>query len=128
VTRARSLTSRHYGETEELLPKYAWYLKNSPERSRPVGSLKPNDFGLFDVHGNVFNWCQERPLNYPQGQVEKEKEDKEDILNINSNDSRAMRGGSHFNPASFIRSAFRNDYVPGTRTYSMGFRPARTYR
>ena len=60
ATRAGSVTSRYYGETEELLPKYGWYNKNGRDRSWPVGSKKPNDLGLFDVNGNVFTWCQER--------------------------------------------------------------------
>ncbi len=68
ATRAGALTSRYYGETEELLPKYAWYQKNSQERTWPVGSLKPNDLGLFDVQGNVFTWCQESYKAYPAGE------------------------------------------------------------
>ena len=60
ATRAGAVTTRYYGETEELLPKYAWYNKNSQDRTWPVGSMKPNDLGLFDVQGNVFTWCQER--------------------------------------------------------------------
>src|SRR6516225_191938 len=54
ATRAGASTARYYGETEELLPKYAWYLRNSQEQTWPVGSLKPNDLGLFDVQGNVW--------------------------------------------------------------------------
>jgi serine/threonine protein kinase/formylglycine-generating enzyme required for sulfatase activity len=59
ATRAGAVTSRYYGETEELLEKYGWYSKNGKERTRPVGSKKPNDLGLFDLHGNVYTWCQE---------------------------------------------------------------------
>ena len=66
ATRAGSVTSRYYGETEELLPKYAWYNKNGQDRTWPVGSKKPNDLGLFDVQGNVFTWCQERFKAYPK--------------------------------------------------------------
>jgi formylglycine-generating enzyme required for sulfatase activity len=93
-----------------------------------VGSLKPNDFGLFDVHGNVFNWCQERLLNYPQGQEEKAEEDKEDILSINTNDSRVLHGGTFVYRASGVRSAFRIGNGPANHDTSFGFRPARTYR
>jgi eukaryotic-like serine/threonine-protein kinase len=126
ATRAGALTSRHYGETEELLPKYAWYTKNSQERTWPVGRLKPNDLGFFDVHGNVYTWCQEKYKPYPQG--DEASNDKEDDLVIAGTLSRVLRGGSLFSPASIVRSAVRNDYVP-TNRYSglVGFRPARTF-
>src|SRR5207245_1595842 len=58
--RAGAVTSRYYGQTEELLGKYAWFFGNSQELTWSVGSLKPNDLGLFDMHGNVYCWCQER--------------------------------------------------------------------
>jgi formylglycine-generating enzyme required for sulfatase activity len=127
ATRAGTITSRYYGETEELLPNYAWYFKNSQEKTWPVGSLKPNDFGLFDVQGNVFTWCQERYNSYPQSEA-RALEDNEDINSININDGRALRGGSFFRQASNVRSSYRNDVGPGYRGYANGFRPARTYR
>ena len=60
ATRAGAVTARYYGETAELLPKYAWYNKNAQEKTWPVGSLKPNDLGLFDAQGNVWTWCSNR--------------------------------------------------------------------
>jgi formylglycine-generating enzyme required for sulfatase activity len=60
ATRAGAATSRYFGETEDLLKKYAWYQENSSHRTWPVGSKKPNDLGLFDTYDNVFCWCQER--------------------------------------------------------------------
>src|ERR1700730_2519877 len=58
--RAKALISRFYGETEELLAKYAWYEKNAQNRSGVPGDcLKPNDLGLFDVLGHAAKWCQE---------------------------------------------------------------------
>ena len=80
ATRAGAVTSRYYGETEELLPKYAWYNKNSKGKTWPVGSLKPNDLGLFDVQGNVFTWCQESYKPYPSVEGDGSAEDKEDGL------------------------------------------------
>lgn len=60
ATRAGASTSRFYGETEELLREYAWYTGSIfNERPYPVGQLKPNDFGLFDVYGNVWEWGQD---------------------------------------------------------------------
>ena len=126
ATRAGSVTSRYYGETEELLPKYGWFNKNGRDRSWPVGSKKPNDLGLFDVHGNVFTWCQERIKAYPKSKENEAHEDKEDILSI-SLDNRLLRGGSFDVPASLMRSAFRNGVVPTYRSDGdVGLRPART--
>jgi formylglycine-generating enzyme required for sulfatase activity len=126
ATRAGAVTSRYFGETEELLPKYAWYTKNSQEKTWPVGSLKPNDLGLFDVQGNVFTWCQESYKDYPTGKGEEAAEDKEDGLVISPTKSRVLRGGSFFSRASLVRSADRGSYVPSDRNDSAGFRVART--
>jgi formylglycine-generating enzyme required for sulfatase activity len=65
--RAQTTTTRHYGESDELLQNYAWFLANSGGRSRPVGTLKPNDWGFFDMHGNTLCWCQERMKRFPRG-------------------------------------------------------------
>jgi len=126
ATRAGSLTSRYYGETEELLPKYAWYFKNSQGKTWPVGTKKPNDFGLFDMQGNAYTWCQERYKSYSQGQGEGQKEDKEDIDSINNQESRVLRGGSFSYPTWIVRSSYRNRDVPTYRGNFVGFRVART--
>lgn len=126
ATRAGALTSRYYGETEDLLPKYAWYLKNSQERTWPVGSLKPNDLGLFDMQGNAYSWCQESYKAYPEKNEAEASDDQEDDLVIRSTLSRVLRGGSFDNRASSVRSAFRIVNVPPYRDSNYGFRPART--
>ncbi|HTU88939.1 MAG TPA: SUMF1/EgtB/PvdO family nonheme iron enzyme [Gemmataceae bacterium] len=127
ATRAGALTSRHYGETEELLPKYAWTFQNSGERTWPVGRLKPNDFGLFDTHGNVYTWCQERYKSYPLSREEVE-DDTEDSYIINIQEPRVLRGGSFDYLASNVRCAGRIRYVPAHHDVDLGFRPARTFR
>ncbi|MBI1915474.1 MAG: formylglycine-generating enzyme family protein [Planctomycetes bacterium] len=124
--RAGAATSRYYGESAELLGKYSWYFQNAGERTWPVGSKKPNDLGLFDLHGNVYSWCQERYKEYPQGaQVE---DDIEDILSIDTQEGRVLRGGSFLSPASFLRSANRYMLVPAYRYIYVGLCPARTFR
>jgi formylglycine-generating enzyme required for sulfatase activity len=124
ATRAGAVTARYFGETDDLLPKYAWYEKNSQERTWPVGSKKPNDLGLFDVQGNMLTWCQESYKAYPQGK--EATDDSEDELTIVSTNGRLLRGGSFLHSAVYIRSAFRDSYVPSLRVDNIGVRPART--
>jgi formylglycine-generating enzyme required for sulfatase activity len=125
--RAGAGTSRYYGETEELLPRYGWYDKNSGGRSWPAGRKKPNDLGLFDMHGNVYTWCQESYKSYPAPKGGEATDDKEDDLNIVLTTGRVLRGGSFTNHAVLVRSANRNGYVPTDRYGYVGLRPARTF-
>jgi formylglycine-generating enzyme required for sulfatase activity len=122
--RAGAVTARYFGETEELLPKYEWYEKNSKDRTWPVGSKKPNDLGFFDVQGNVLTWCQECYKPYPQ--AKKASDDREDGLVIVSTESRLLRGGSFLHNPVYVRSAFRDSYGPSHRVGNIGIRPART--
>jgi formylglycine-generating enzyme required for sulfatase activity len=125
--RAGALTSRFYGETEDLLGEYAWYFRNSQQRLlAPVGSLKPNDLGLFDMLGNATEWCHERITTYPQGGgVSEEFEDVEPVADPQP---RLLRGGSFFYQAAVVRSAYRDRNLPPVRLNDAGFRPARTFR
>jgi formylglycine-generating enzyme required for sulfatase activity len=127
--RAGAVTSRSYGETEELLAKYGWYQKNSKERTWPVGGKKPNDLGLFDLHGNVWNWCQESYQgDYAASKGGQALEDEEDSLHIVSTNLRVFRGASFPNPASVVRCAVRGRLMPSAHLNNVGFRPARTLR
>src|SRR5262245_16102296 len=58
--RSGTVTGRYYGLTTDLLGKYAWYQANSQEHAWSCGSLLPNDLGLFDMLGNMYEWCQDR--------------------------------------------------------------------
>jgi formylglycine-generating enzyme required for sulfatase activity len=63
--RAGATTTRFYGDADGQLHEYAWYNKTTnEERTWPVGQLKPNDLGLFDVQGNVHEWCHHRRWGY----------------------------------------------------------------
>jgi formylglycine-generating enzyme required for sulfatase activity len=122
--RARAVTARYYGETAELLEKYAWYDNNSDEKTWPVGRLKPNDFGLFDALGNVPTWCQDSARRYPQGKAL--SDDQEDSITAIRTANRVLRGASFFHRASLIRSAQRINLPSFTAYYDNAFRPART--
>ena len=114
--RAGAVTSRYYGVSVELLGQYAWFNENSKGRARPCGLVKPNDLGLFDILGNVHEWCHDQydPDSY-----------KASI--INDKIPRHLRGGAFTDEASFVRSAVRNSSTPSYRSIYCGFRPSRTY-
>ena len=120
--RAGAVTRRYYGHSAELLGQYAWYLDNTEDRTWPAGVKKPNDFGLFDMHGNVWAWCH-NPLSAYDG---KEK-DVEDLTALQDTQRRVMRGGSIYYPARHVRSASDNSFPPFSRLTVVGFRVARTY-
>ena len=140
--RAGALTSRFYGDAEELLTEYAWYSKNppkrksdptdpnDPQRTWPVGQLMPNDFGLFDMYGNVWEWAQDRWQEYPSTFTI--RDDVEDsLLKVMDAQARTRRGGSFSYESAVMRSAHRgapNAYFPMQRRDNVGFRVARTYR
>ena len=127
VYRAGAATSRYYGETRELLPKYAWYQENSKGRSWPVGSLKPNDFGLFDMEGNVCQWCHDEFVKYRLPAGGGVVEDDGDVAVVTDKDDRADRGAGWGHPAWDCRAACRGGNVPGDSNYDLGFRVARVW-
>jgi formylglycine-generating enzyme required for sulfatase activity len=127
--RAGATTSRYYGESDQLLPKYAWYQGSGTDRTQPAGRLKPNDFGLFDMHGNVYVWCQDPDVAYPDGDGGKVFGDREytDLL-IQGGQNRRVRGGAWDAQPAAVRSAYRAQDTPADRGPNVGFRVARTIR
>jgi eukaryotic-like serine/threonine-protein kinase len=122
--RAGAMTTRYYGLSETLLPEYAWYRVNAQLRVWPVASLKPNDFGLFDMLGGVSEWCNDRYYSFNPVTVK-----KEDAIGTTVDDHRVMRGGSYFNiEPRHVRSAQRHGKHPAGRDMHYGFRPTRTYQ
>jgi formylglycine-generating enzyme required for sulfatase activity/tetratricopeptide (TPR) repeat protein len=124
--RAGSRASRCYGSPDALLARYGHYIAISKDRTWPVGQKRPNDLGLFDVHGNVWNWCQEEADVYPRRARAAPRQDVEDLDPIDESSHRAMRGGSFFNLASNARSANRTGTSPVRRSMDYGFRVCRT--
>lgn len=130
AVRAETTTSRFYGESEELLREYAWFTGTTfNERPWQVGQLKPNDFGLFDVYGSVWEWGQDWAKAYQSEPKDKIWIDAEDEnLTVSKDYKRARRGGSYTYSADYLRSAHRATYIPDERRDSVGFRIARTVR
>jgi formylglycine-generating enzyme required for sulfatase activity/tRNA A-37 threonylcarbamoyl transferase component Bud32 len=129
AARAGAATSFYYGETEELLREYAWYYKTTNIQGVRAGALlKPNDWGLFDIYGNVFEWCQDPAILYRGRKANQAKEDKEHKLEINDNESRILRSGGFDFYAMNLRSATRGTDKPSNDPNGAGLRVARTYR
>ena len=124
--RAGAETSRYYGDSEALLAKYGWYAENSGDRSWPVGSLKPNDFGLFDMQGNTYAWCQDGYASYAPGQNGIAAEDSGGGFVLSDKTTRVLRGGGFSSRPVALRSANRDGSRPALRYGSLGFRLART--
>jgi formylglycine-generating enzyme required for sulfatase activity len=114
--RAGTITPWSHGTDEELLGKYAWYAANSGNVMHPVGGLKPNGLGLFDMHGNAWQWCH---VSSEQKAGRGEKGPATTCI---------LRGGSFRDPASKCRSESRHCLDPRARRGDVGFRVARTYR
>jgi formylglycine-generating enzyme required for sulfatase activity len=115
--RAGTTTTHSCGDDASKLSDYAWLEKNSEKKTHPVGKKKPNAFGLYDMHGNVWEWCLDPPVQYtnvktvdPQGAA--------------SGENRVIRGGCvHFGPQD-ARSAHRCVRGPDGRANNFGFRLA----
>jgi formylglycine-generating enzyme required for sulfatase activity len=122
--RAGAVTAYAYGGSAALLDRYGWNLQNAGDRTWPVGQKRPNDLGLFDMHGNAWEWCQESAADYDLAGMD----DKEDLREITDQTSRALRGGAFNDPPRESRAAFRNLNRPSSHLVTFGLRPARTER
>jgi formylglycine-generating enzyme required for sulfatase activity len=105
-----------FGDDEAKLGDYAWYGPNSGSKTHPVGQKKPNAWGLYDVHGNVWEWCQDWFGNYPKGPVI-------DPTGPEKGDWRVLRGGSwNVDLPAYLSSSYRDFFPPGSRDDYYGFR------
>jgi formylglycine-generating enzyme required for sulfatase activity len=118
--RAGTKTRYWSGDSDEDLANVGWYFGNSGNQLQPVRGKPHNAFGLFDMHGNVHEWCEDTwHDNYKRAPTDGSAWVSRDEA------SRVLRGGAFGVRAQFARSAIRNDYHPGVRNFVIGFRPAR---
>jgi formylglycine-generating enzyme required for sulfatase activity len=145
--RAGSETAYCFGDDESQLERYCWFANNSGSTefdalalfnrlagnaekyadvlfaegcsTHPVGKKKPNIWGVYDMHGNVFEWCSDWYGDYPRKPVI-------DPVGPDKGDERVYRGGSWFFDARGCRSALRGKYDPSFQRNLLGFRVALT--
>jgi formylglycine-generating enzyme required for sulfatase activity len=105
---------------DPLLDAIAWYCGNSGNRTHPAGEKAPNGFGLHDMSGNVYEWCEDV---YDSGFYSRPEATMKDPLATTASGIRVIRGGSWLNFAQSCRSALRCWYSPSVRDSYLGFRP-----
>ncbi|MGD2009870.1 MAG: formylglycine-generating enzyme family protein [Desulfobacterales bacterium] len=117
AARADSESSYTFGSDTNILSQYAWYRNNSGGETHPVGQLNPNAWGLYDMHGNVHEWCQDwfdrkyysqSPSNAPSGPL--------------TGLAKALRGGDWGSEDWYCRCASRSLSSPDRRSDRLGFR------
>jgi len=115
--RAGSKAAYSFGANSRTLGDYAWFVDNSGEQTHPVGEKKANAWGLYDMHGNVWEWCSDWYGEYSKGAVSDPSGPSEDVY-------RVIRGGGWYNVAADCRSAVRYWDDQLDRGPDLGFRVA----
>jgi len=117
----RAGTTTAYNTGDTISDNTGWYSSNSGSKTHQVGLKPANAWGLYDMHGNVWEWCWDwygssyyssSPTNDPMG--------------ASSGSSRVVRGGSWYSSAEYTRSAYRRYDDPYYRSYNLGFRLVRS--
>jgi formylglycine-generating enzyme required for sulfatase activity len=116
--RAGTRTAHFCGDDASKLGDFAWFNQNSERKTHPVGQRKPNAFGLYDMHGNVWEWCGDW---YADSYANAKNQDP---TGPDSGTQRVLRGGCWYYIPRGCRSAHRGGLTPDGRNYSIGFRVA----
>jgi hypothetical protein len=118
--RAGTETEYYSGDGEAALREAGWFAGNSGDSTQPVGQLSGNGFGLYDMHGNAWEWCRDNWDAHAYRRRVNGVCDPEEPGKGGAN--RVIRGGGWYISARFCRSAFRNWWDPGVRYGDLGFR------
>jgi formylglycine-generating enzyme required for sulfatase activity len=117
AARAGTTTRYSFGDDESDLGEYAWYNENSAGKTHPVGQRKPNSWGLYDMHGNVWEWVQDEWHDSYDGAPSDGS-----AWEGGDGADRVIRGGGWTLVARSCRSAIRSGFDPGDRSGILGFR------
>lgn len=116
--RAGTTTEFSFGDDAGRLDENAWYRGNAKRRTHPVGCKKPNPWGLYDMHGNVWEWIEDDWHDNYKGAPD----DGSAWVDQPRVGDRVLRGGCFFNPADFCRAAFRFKHYSDFPDRGHGFR------
>jgi len=122
AARAGTTTRFFFGDDEAVLGDYGWSTYNSENRTHPVGEKKPNQFGLYDMHGNAAEWVEDHWHDNYHGAPA----DASTWVEGGDANRRVVRGGSWHTKPDWLRSAFRWGSIAESRSWLCGFRVART--
>ncbi len=117
VTQEQTLDKAFYSGSENV-EDVAWFAANSSNETKPVKTKAPNELGLYDMSGNVWEWCWDWMGSYPKGTAK-------DPRGLETGNIKVLRGGAWFTPVNLCRVTYRFWNAPTFKANSVGFRIVR---